>query len=137
MKTLEYKGYFASLEFDLDDDLICGRVIGIRDVIGFQGETIKKAIEDFHSVIDFYLEGFNTSGKTPPVSLPLNRIVEDKLANGGKWLGAARLWMQHNVNRGDTLEWSSNEVVHIPFNNLEDLAQTVAVAAILAERTNP
>lgn len=136
MKTLEYKGYFAALEFDLDDDLICGRVLGIRDVIGFQGETIKKAIEDFHSAIDFYLEGFNKSGYAPDMP-SLDRIVKNELAAGGKWLGAARLWMQHNVNRGDTLEWSSNEVVHIPFNNLEDLAQTVAVAAILAERTNP
>lgn len=57
-----------------------------------------------------------------------------KLDQGGGWLSAARQWMQSNVPRGDTLTWSSGELVSIPFLRLEELAKVAAAAAILEDR---
>ncbi len=38
MKAMKYKGYFAKVDFDAEDRLFVGHVIGIRDVVGFHGE---------------------------------------------------------------------------------------------------
>lgn len=61
-------------------------------------------------------------------------VVERELASGGEWLGEARKWMQSNVRFGDTLGWSSNEIVHLPFCKLQELAQVAAVAAVAQDR---
>lgn len=60
--------------------------------------------------------------------------VHNELSRGGDWLGAARKWMQSNVPRGDTLGWSSYEPVTIPFCLLEELAERVAIAAVMEDR---
>ena len=62
--------------------------------------------------------------------------VYEELKKGGKWLGAARTWMQSNVRGGDVLTWGSSEMVSIPFCKLEELALQVAVAAVEEERRN-
>jgi hypothetical protein len=61
-------------------------------------------------------------------------ILREELEKGGQWLGTARSWMQQNIRNGSTLNWSSTEMVQIPFNSLEDFAKEVAVAAILEDR---
>jgi len=45
MNTVTYKKYIATIEPDLDDGILVGRVINSRDIIGFHGETISQAIE--------------------------------------------------------------------------------------------
>lgn len=66
-----------------------------------------------------------------------NEVIVNKVSKGGGWLGAARRWMQSNVIRGDSLPWSSGEIVHIQFKALEDLAKTVAVATLQDEQNKP
>jgi len=60
--------------------------------------------------------------------------LRKELERGGPWLGAARSWMQSNIRGGDTLCWSSQELVSIPFCMLEDFALRVAEAAIVEDR---
>ena len=63
--------------------------------------------------------------------LNLNIIdIENELKLGGEWLGTSRRWLQNNVKNGDTLQWSSDKEVSIPFYKLEDFAKKVAVAAL-------
>ena len=52
---MEYKGYFAKVEFDDDADIFHGAVINLRDVITFEGETVKEIKQAFHDSIDDYL----------------------------------------------------------------------------------
>jgi len=52
---MEYKGYFAKVEFDDDADIFHGEVINLRDVITFEGETVKEIKQAFHDSIDDYL----------------------------------------------------------------------------------
>ena len=65
MNTVTYKGYMASIEPDLDDGILVGRVINTRDIIGFHGETISQAVESFHAAIEEYLEDCRQSGIDP------------------------------------------------------------------------
>lgn len=60
--------------------------------------------------------------------------VADELRHGGKWLGAARTWMQSNIRNGDTMIWSSAEPVQIPFCKLEEFARHVAIHAVAEDR---
>lgn len=50
---------------------------------------------------------------------------------GGVWLGAARSWMQHNLVRGNSIEWGGHEYLKdLTPAKLEDLAATVAAAVM-------
>ena len=54
--TMEYKGYLGSVEFDEEEGLLFGRVMGIRSLISYEGESAKELLEDFHGAVDDYLE---------------------------------------------------------------------------------
>ena len=57
MNTLKkYKGYVCTIEFDTEDRILVGRVIGIRDGINFHGTSIDELEAAFHESIDDYLE---------------------------------------------------------------------------------
>lgn len=53
--TLEYKGYTGSIEFSEEDSLFFGKVLGIRSLISFEGQSAKELVEDFHGAVDDYL----------------------------------------------------------------------------------
>ena len=62
---LKYRGYTGSVNFDADDMVFHGRVLGITDVIGFEGESVAELEQDFTSAIDDYLEMCQELGKEP------------------------------------------------------------------------
>lgn len=55
MDAMEYKGYTGSIEFSAEDGIYFGKIIGIRSLISYEGETAKELLEDFHGVVDDYL----------------------------------------------------------------------------------
>ena len=65
MNTLTYKGYTASVGFDERDNLFVGRVLGVRDIIGFHGETVAELRADFEAAIDFMLQDCQARGIAP------------------------------------------------------------------------
>jgi len=62
---LTYKGFTARIEFDTDDNIFVGRVIGVRDIIGFHGETVAELTTDFHNAINHYLKVCKERGIKP------------------------------------------------------------------------
>jgi len=38
---MEYKGYLGKVEFDAEAGMLHGEVVGIRDVVTFQGESVE------------------------------------------------------------------------------------------------
>ena len=54
--TIQYRGYIGSVEFSEEDGLFYGKVMGIRSLISYEGETAKELIDDFHGAvsISFY-----------------------------------------------------------------------------------
>lgn len=55
--------------------------------------------------------------------------------NGGKWLAAARSWVQHHCLNGSTVQWNTNVELQPPITaaGVESLAECVAKAAIEEE----
>lgn len=50
MNTMSYKRYTAKIEFDPEDKILFGNLIGICDTMGFHGETVPELIQAFHEV---------------------------------------------------------------------------------------
>lgn len=63
--TLKYKGYTGNVNFDAEDKVFHGRVLGITAVIGFEGRSVSGLEKDFHEAIDDYLETCQEIGKKP------------------------------------------------------------------------
>ena len=62
---MEYKGYFAKVEFDDDASIFHGEVINLRDVITFEGETAKELKKAFQDSVDDYLSFCSERGEEP------------------------------------------------------------------------
>ena len=65
MKYLEYKGYTGSIEYSPEDSLLYGKVLGIRGLISYEGETGKILEQDFKEAVDSYLAECKAEGKSP------------------------------------------------------------------------
>ena len=65
MKTLEYKGYQAKIDFDGDDKIFIGHIAGIRAIVGFHGESVFELEAAFIDAVDDYLEHCEEKGITP------------------------------------------------------------------------
>jgi predicted HicB family RNase H-like nuclease len=50
-----YKGYTAESKQDLQRRVLHGRVLHIKDVIAFEGETLEQAEQEFYQSIEDYL----------------------------------------------------------------------------------
>ena len=62
---MTYKGYAAKVEFDDEDMIFCGEVIGIRDVVTFEGDSVKEIEKAFHGSVDDYLNMCKERGEAP------------------------------------------------------------------------
>jgi len=60
---LEYKGYIGTVE--ADDGIFFGRVIGLRDVITFEGVAFAEVEQAFRESIDDYLTFCAKRGEQP------------------------------------------------------------------------
>lgn len=65
MKSMEYKGYTARIEYSGDDECFVGRIAGIKDIITFDGSSVKELTASFHDAVDFYLETCHQRGEQP------------------------------------------------------------------------
>jgi predicted HicB family RNase H-like nuclease len=62
---LEYKGYYASLHFSSEDDVFYGKLLGIDDLVNFEGASVKELKKAFHEAVNDYLETCKELGKEP------------------------------------------------------------------------
>lgn len=60
-----YKGYTGIIEFDEEAHLFHGEVIGLRDVITFQGKSVDELEKAMAESVDFYLDWCAERGKSP------------------------------------------------------------------------
>jgi len=55
----------VNIEYSDEDQLLIGHVAGIRDVIGFDGESISELRQPFEEAVDDYLETCERLGREP------------------------------------------------------------------------
>jgi len=65
MNTMSYKGYTARVDFDERDSIFVGRVLGLRDIISFEGSTVAKLRSEFAAAINDFLRDCAERGITP------------------------------------------------------------------------
>ncbi|HEY1018003.1 MAG TPA: type II toxin-antitoxin system HicB family antitoxin [Sediminibacterium sp.] len=62
---LQYKGYFASVQFSAEDEVFFGKILGINDLVSFEGTTVKELKDAFKEAIEDYLETCKELEKEP------------------------------------------------------------------------
>lgn len=60
-----YKGYSGQIEIDEEANMLFGRVLDIRDIVTFKGETVAEARQAFQDSLDDYLEFCQEIGQEP------------------------------------------------------------------------
>ena len=65
MNTMSYNGYSARVEFDAEDRLFVGHIAGIRDIVGFHGESVVELESAFHEAVDDYLAACKKLKQSP------------------------------------------------------------------------
>lgn len=62
---IEYKGYTAKVDFDDEAEIFHGEIIGIKDVVTFQGKTAKELKKALKDSVDDYLDFCRERGEAP------------------------------------------------------------------------
>ena len=65
MNTMTYKDFAARVEYSEEDGCFVGHIAGIRDVIGFHGETVAKLRSAFKEAVEDYLATCKKLGQAP------------------------------------------------------------------------
>lgn len=65
MNTLSYKGYTGSVEISEEDNCFFGKVLFIRSLISYEGQTIAEIKADFKDAVDDYLNLCKEKGIEP------------------------------------------------------------------------
>lgn len=65
MNTMTYKGYTARIDFNERDGIFVGRILGLRAIISFHGETVSELRREFQAAIDDFLLDCEEQGITP------------------------------------------------------------------------
>jgi predicted HicB family RNase H-like nuclease len=70
MNTMSHRGYTARVEYDERDHIFVGRLLGIRSIISFHGQTVAGLRAEFERAVDDYLADCEAEGVSPerPVS---------------------------------------------------------------------
>lgn len=62
---LKYKNYLGSVEFDLENGYLYGKVLFINDSVIYDGTTLDELKSSFENAVDEYLELCKELGKQP------------------------------------------------------------------------
>lgn len=62
---LEYKGYYGEVRFSAEDDVFHGKLIGINDLVTYEGSSVKELKKSFRDSVDDYLETCQELGTEP------------------------------------------------------------------------
>ena len=65
MNTMSHDGYTARIEFDERDNIFVGRILGLRSIISFHGETVAQLRREFAAAVKDYLRDCKEQGVEP------------------------------------------------------------------------
>ena len=63
--TMQYKGYYGSVNYSSEDDILHGKLLGIKSLVSYEGHSIQELKEDFEFAVDDYLEVCKGEGIEP------------------------------------------------------------------------
>ena len=62
-EVLQYKGYVASIQFSNKDEVFYGKILGVGDLVSFEGSSEAELKSSFIEAVDDYLETCKQIGK--------------------------------------------------------------------------
>jgi predicted HicB family RNase H-like nuclease len=65
MNTMTYNGYTTSMEYDADDHILVGRLLGLRAIVNFHGESVAEFESMFRETVDGYIADCRQLGEEP------------------------------------------------------------------------
>lgn len=65
MNTMSHNGYRARVEFDERDNIFIGRILGLRSIISFHGQTVARLRSEFEAAVKDYLADCKEQGVSP------------------------------------------------------------------------
>ncbi len=65
MNTMEYKGYRGVVHYSAEDHVLHGRIVGIADVVSFEGAGVEDLEKAFRDAVDDYLALCEKLGRDP------------------------------------------------------------------------
>jgi predicted HicB family RNase H-like nuclease len=66
--VLKYKEYYGDINYSAFDEVFHGKIIGISDLVTFEGSSIKELKKAFKDSVDDYLDFCKELGKEPEKS---------------------------------------------------------------------
>jgi predicted HicB family RNase H-like nuclease len=108
-EILKYKGYHGSTEYSLEDDCLFGRLLGISDIISYEGNSVKEIKKAFKEAVDDYVETCRKIGKPPQkpysgkVMFRIDPEVHAKAALAAKLEGISlNQWAERVIKQAST-----------------------------------
>ena len=95
MDTINHDGYRGSVRFSAQDHVVHGQIIGINDVITFEGETVDALENAFREAITDYIAFCKEVGKTPErtysgrIPLRIDQDLHRRIAAEAKSAGSS------------------------------------------------
>lgn len=96
---LSYKNYNGTVEYSKEDSCLLGKVVGIKSLLSYEGDSVKELEQDFQNVIDEYLADCKERNVEPEqpykgtfnvrISPELHRNIAVYAIEHGKSLNAA------------------------------------------------
>jgi len=65
MTYLEYKGYLGTIEPELEDDTLFGKLAFIRDLVTYEANDLAGLRYEFEQSVEAYLESCHELGRAP------------------------------------------------------------------------
>jgi predicted HicB family RNase H-like nuclease len=65
MNVMNYQGYAARIEYSEEDGLFVGHIAGIKDIVGFHGESVQELRAAFEEAVVDYLDTCAKLGRAP------------------------------------------------------------------------
>lgn len=62
---LKYKNYYGSVEFNAEDKVLYGKIVGINDLVSYEGISTVDLENSFKESVEDYLETCQEEGKEP------------------------------------------------------------------------
>ncbi|MBR5730641.1 MAG: type II toxin-antitoxin system HicB family antitoxin [Firmicutes bacterium] len=63
--VMNYMGYTGSVEFSAEDNVLYGKVLGIKSLVSYEGTSVDDLLQDFHNAVDSYLDLCKRNGFEP------------------------------------------------------------------------
>ncbi|MFM5854961.1 type II toxin-antitoxin system HicB family antitoxin [Aeromonas rivipollensis] len=128
-KLMNYKGFYGSIDHDLDAGVLFGKIECINDLITYEAESVSGLKAAFEEAVDDYIETCKAIGKSPekPMSGSFNiRIGQDlhkkiyiAASNDGKSINDyIKSALEQHTNQ------MSNRQIHMHFHSTQYASYT-------------